>query len=135
MVADALAQALHAGVRLDFSRDPRRPVFRCPPALQELLDPLLVGDHKAALHGLLHHATGYRQVLLEFFRLTALGRRASVEACRHLVREEARFADELGPRLAAAVRRQVARAWCVETEHCPWCGERGEYHERPVTHE
>ncbi|MBI2015310.1 MAG: hypothetical protein HYS77_07210 [Candidatus Rokubacteria bacterium] len=40
-----------------------------------------------------------------------------------------RLIDEVGEPMATAQRRAWARAWYAETGICPFCGERGPYHD------
>jgi hypothetical protein len=120
-----LTEAMRAGVRLEFAPDPERPVFRCPPGAKALLSPLLEANARPTTQALLRHAVEYRRVLLRYFRLTAQwnawNATVASEAVMLLDRER-RWVDDLGVRLADAVRAQVAEEWRTSTGLCPICG-------------
>lgn len=88
MVAD-LAAAVDAGVALDFTRDPERPVLRYPPAAEVLVRPLLDEAYRPELRRVLALAAAYRRALLDGGQ--------DAEA----------LAADLGPTLAEAVRRTL----------------------------
>jgi len=56
-------------------------------------------------------------------------RSRDIEDARHLLAEQARLCDEIGPEFAAAISRQHARRWAEATQRCPYCGEEGVLHD------
>ncbi len=71
----------------------------------------------------------YRQALRRWFELTAQGPAADRAEVARLYQELLRLIDEVGEPRATRLRRQWAREWWQETSVCPFCGERGPYHE------
>ncbi len=71
----------------------------------------------------------YRQALRRWFELTAQGPGADLAEVRRVHQEILRLIDEVGEPTATTLRRQWARAWHQETGICPYCGERGPYHD------
>ncbi|MFQ5830693.1 MAG: hypothetical protein ACE5JD_16295, partial [Candidatus Methylomirabilia bacterium] len=71
----------------------------------------------------------YRQVLWRWFELAALGAAADRDEVLRLYQELLRLMDEVGEPRATRLRRQWAREWWEETGVCPFCGERGPYHD------
>jgi len=73
--------------------------------------------------------TAYHQPLRRWFELTAQGPAADREEAGQVDQEILRLIDEVGEPRATALRRQWAREWWEETGACPYCGERGPYHD------
>ena len=121
-VTAELAALLRAGVRLDFTADPRGPIFRVRPPERPRLDALLAPTVKPVTQAALRHAAEYRRVLLDMFAMNAQGPDADLDAARQAVQEEMRLVDELGVPLADAVRAQVAPEYARATGLCPRCG-------------
>lgn len=72
------------------------------------------------------------QALRAFFALTAReakGDLPTVEEARAALSEIRRRWDDAGPTFAEAVARQEARIYFRETGRCPYCGERGVFHD------
>ncbi len=73
--------------------------------------------------------SAYRQALRRWFDLTAQGPAADRTQVARVYQEILRLIDDVGEPQATALRRQRARQWWQETGLCPFCGERGPYHE------
>jgi len=73
--------------------------------------------------------TAYRQALQRWFELTAQGPSADQAEVARVYQELLRLIDEVGEPRATALRRQWAREWWEESRLCPYCGERGPYHD------
>jgi hypothetical protein len=71
----------------------------------------------------------YRAVARRVFYVAHLGPDADPAEGDGLLGELAALTDDLGPARADVIRHEEARRWCAETGCCPWCGERGEYHQ------
>jgi hypothetical protein len=122
-VAGQLAQVLRDGVRLDFGRDPERPIFRCADGDRPRVERVLTPEAKPEVQRLLRHAAQYRQHTRALFT-----RHPSWQALlhdpewrRHRV-EERRLIDELGLDLAVQLMRAIAQEWFEETGRCGFCG-------------
>jgi hypothetical protein len=123
MVAAHLAAALRAGVRLDYSGDPQRPVFRVPRAQRSLVTVLLEPGNRAETQRVLGLVAAYRAVLLRLFALAAAGAGAEVERqAQAAVQEEMRLHDELGPALAALILSATEHEYVAATGSCAYCG-------------
>jgi len=73
--------------------------------------------------------TAYRQALRRWFELTAQGQDAEGEEVARAYQEILRLMDEVGEPRATTLRREWAQEWWRETGACPFCGERGAYHD------
>lgn len=126
LVGARLAEAMQRGAVLVFAPDPERPIIRCLSLAAKLaLGPLLDPAVKPAAQALMRHVVIYRRVLLDLFRLNGADEptaEADAAEARHLVAEEMRLLDDLGPALADAVRAQVAAEYLESTGRCPLCG-------------
>jgi hypothetical protein len=123
MVAAHLAAALRAGVRLDYSGDPQRPVFRVPRAQRSLVTVLLEPGNKAETQRVLGLVAAYRAVLFQLFALAAEGGGAAVATrARAAVQEELRLHDDLGPALARLILRATEQEYTAATPSCAYCG-------------
>ncbi len=71
----------------------------------------------------------YRDALRHWFELTAEGPAADRAEIKRLHQELLRLIDEVGEPRATRLRRQWAREWWQETGACPYCGDRGPYHD------
>jgi hypothetical protein len=71
----------------------------------------------------------YRTALRQWWSLAAQGATADVVEVGRVYQEIVRLLDEVGEPRATAKRRAWARAWYEETGVCPFCGERGLYHD------
>jgi hypothetical protein len=71
----------------------------------------------------------YRAVARRVFYLAHIGPDADHAECDRFLDELTALADDLGPARSDLIRHEEARRWWQETGRCPWCGERGEYHE------
>ncbi|MFQ5946730.1 MAG: hypothetical protein ACE5NC_10855 [Anaerolineae bacterium] len=71
----------------------------------------------------------YREALRRWFELTAQGPAADQAEVARVHQEILRLIDEVGEPKATALRRQWAREWWDKTGVCPFCGERGQYHD------
>lgn len=71
----------------------------------------------------------YRQTLQRWFELTAQGAAAHQAEVDRVHQEILRLIDDVGQPRATSLRRQWARAWHQETGVCPYCGDRGPYHD------
>lgn len=71
----------------------------------------------------------YRQALRLWFELTAQGPDAEPAEVSRVYQEILRLIDEVGEPRATALRREGAPQWYQETGVCPYCGERGVYHD------
>lgn len=71
----------------------------------------------------------YRQAILRWFELTAKGPAADHAEVNQVHQEILRLADDVGEPRATTLRRQWAWEWWQETGVCPFCGERGVYHD------
>jgi len=71
----------------------------------------------------------YRQALQRWFELTAQGPTGDGEDVAQLYQDLLRLVDDVGEPRASTLRREWARAWWQETGVCPFCGERGVYHD------
>jgi TubC N-terminal docking domain len=74
-------------------------------------------------------AESYRKRLSDAFNLLLERDGLSDEQHRHVLAEQARFTDELGPTLAEAIFLATGREWRTQTRVCPWCDAEGECHE------
>lgn len=125
MVTAQLAAALRAGVRLDYSGDPQRPVFRVPRAPRALVTVLLEPGNKAETQRVLTLAAAYRALLFRLFALAAEGGGAAVEArAQAAVQEELRLHDDIGPALARLILSATEREYTAATHSCAYCGGR-----------
>jgi hypothetical protein len=70
-----------------------------------------------------------RQILRRLFALVAEAGEAAPDACHVALQEELRLIDDLGPALAAQLRRGEARRWRAAVGACPYCGEAGTFHD------
>ena len=122
MVTAALVTALQGGVRLDYSADPQRPVFRVTPAQRPLLTPLLTPDAKPETQRVLAQVAAYRAVLLRLFALAGQGAAADHAAAASAVQEEMRLLDDLGPALARVILTDTEREYVTATHLCAYCG-------------
>ena len=86
--------------------------------------------HKAEILALLQAEAQeeYRQVFRRILSILAAGPDASVDDCKHFVREEVRLAAGLGRECAGEIRQAEGQASWQETGRCPHCGEAGELH-------
>lgn len=75
------------------------------------------------------HIAAYRRSLRHWWTLTAEGPQANLEAIAQTYQEILRLIDEVGEPQATRLRRGWARDWHSETGVCPFCGERGPYHD------
>jgi len=71
----------------------------------------------------------YRQTLQRWFELTAQGSDANRAEVGRVHQEILRLIADVGEPRATTLRRQWAREWCEESSLCPFCGERGPYHD------
>lgn len=71
----------------------------------------------------------YRQALRSWWVLTAQGQDADLAEARRLYQDLLRLLDEVGEPQATRLRREWARTWWQEQGVCPFCGERGPYHD------
>lgn len=71
----------------------------------------------------------YRQSLRRWWTLTAQGPAADLAEVRPIYQEILRLIDEVGEPRATRLRWQWAREWYQQTGLCPFCGERGPYHD------
>ena len=71
----------------------------------------------------------YRRLIHRCFELIAQGEAADPDACRSVLAESSRVADDLGAAAANSVRRDVARQWHRERGLCPYCSARGAFHD------
>ncbi len=71
----------------------------------------------------------YRRALHQWWRLTAQGPDADQGEISRIYQELLRLMDEQGEPAATQLRRHWARAWWQETGVCPYCGERGGFHD------
>jgi hypothetical protein len=123
VVTVKLAAALRGGVRLDYSGDPRRPVFRVPRAQRSLVTVLLEPGNRAETQRVLTLVATYRAVLLRLFALAAEGGGAPVEArARVAVQDEMRLHDDLGPTLARLILKTTEQEYAAATQNCAYCG-------------
>jgi uncharacterized membrane protein YccC len=74
-------------------------------------------------------ADAYRHVLRRLFALVAAGAAAPLDDCQAALQEEIRLLDDLGPERAAQLRQAEARQWWALVKACPYCGERGTFHD------
>jgi len=91
-----------------------------PPALKPL-----VAEHREALRPLVL----YREALIRWWNLTARGPDAEQAAVTHTYQVLIKLIDEVGEPTATGLRREWARQRWQETGLCPYCGERGLYHD------
>lgn len=70
----------------------------------------------------------YREALGRWFELAAQGSEANRAEVARLYQQIIKLIDEVGEPTATTLRRQWARQWWSETGICPWCGERGPFH-------
>jgi hypothetical protein len=118
-----LAEALTRGGRLIIPQAPERPIIRCLTSdAKRALAPLLNPTIRRQAQALMARVADYRTTLLSLFRLNADGTEVDGDQARHLVAEEMRLSDDLGPALADAVRAQVAAEYVESTGRCPLCG-------------
>lgn len=108
----------------------RSPMDNLAPRIQRLVTrlsgraepgPALPLDRAAA-------EAGYRQAILRWFELTAHGPAAHQAEVDQVHQEILRMIDDVGEPRATRLRRQWAREWWQETGVCPFCGERGPFH-------
>lgn len=71
----------------------------------------------------------YRQTLQRWFELTAQGPVAHQAEVDRVHQEILRLIDDVGQPRATSLRHQWAREWWQETGVCPYCGDRGPYHD------
>jgi excisionase family DNA binding protein len=71
----------------------------------------------------------YRATLERWWELTAQGSAADLAEVSRTFQEILRFIDEVGEPPATRLRREWAREWHQRTGVCPFCGERGPYHD------
>ena len=71
----------------------------------------------------------YWEALGRWFELAAQGPTANQAEVARVYQELLRLIDEVGEQRATTLRRQWAREWWQETGLCPYCGERGLYHD------
>jgi len=71
----------------------------------------------------------YRHALRRWFELVAQGPTADPAEVDRIRQELLRLIDEVGEARAMTLRRQWARESWEETGVCPFCGERGPYHD------
>jgi len=71
----------------------------------------------------------YRQAILCWFELTTQGPAVHQAEVDRVHQEILRLIDDVGQPRATSLRHQWARAWHRETGVCPYCGERGVYHD------
>lgn len=119
LLADLLGENM---VILDFT-DAEHPALMVLPAHRARLAPLLTPETKPEAQAVIRTVVGYRRVLLAIFALTTQGEAGDPAEARRLLAEEYRLADDLGWRLADAVRAQIVRAYQRTTPVCPYCGE------------
>lgn len=119
----ALANLLRAGVRLDFSADPDRPIFSILPQHRAQVAAVLTPDAKPETQHILRLVATYRQIVLRVYRLMAEGGLADLAEARLALQEEMRLHDDLGPRLTALIRGAAAEEYATLTGLCPLCGE------------
>jgi tubulysin polyketide synthase-like protein len=74
-------------------------------------------------------AETYRRTICDGFNLALLPEGPSDEQHADLLDQRARFTDELGPVLAAAIFLTTGREWRAQIGLCPWCDADGECHE------
>jgi hypothetical protein len=74
-------------------------------------------------------ADEYGRVLRRLFALVAVGAEAPLDECQAALQEEIRLVDELGPERATRLRQAEARQWWALVKACPYCGERGTFHD------
>ncbi len=115
---EVLDRVLKAGGRL--IADPGRPRLEVPAALKSL-----VLEHREMLRRLVL----YQATLRRWWTLTAQGPGADPAEIAETYQEVLRLMDEVGEPVATRLRRQWARDWWQEIGVCPWCGERGLYHD------
>lgn len=115
---EVLAKVLEAGGQV--IPDPKRPRLLVPLTLKPL-----VAEHRELLRPLVL----YREALRSWWHLASHGLGADREAITRTYQEIIRLMDEVGEPQATRLRREWARQWWQETGVCPFCGERGEYHE------
>lgn len=123
VMTTALADLLRAGVRLDFSVDPDRPIFSILPEHRPRVAALLTPDAKPETQAVLRLVATYRRTVLDLFALNAEGGLADLTTARQLVQDEMRLHDDLGPRLAALIRGAAGEEYAARTGLCPLCGE------------
>ena len=83
------------------------------------------GDRGAAISA--HAARGNEEK--ESPNEVAVGSDAEPEECKRALAETVKLVDEVGPERASRLRCEWAWAQWDETGVCPWCGERGPYHD------
>lgn len=139
---EVLAKVLGAGGRV--VPDPQRLRLLVPPDLKSL-----VTEHREALRELLQSGPerkecrpemrvlstpvpALRRALRAWYAMTAReadGNLPTPEEARALLSEVRRLWDDVGPAFAEAVARQEACTYYRETRRCPFCGERGVFHD------
>jgi hypothetical protein len=123
MVTAQLADVLVAGVRLDFSADPDRPVFQVPRGQSGLVASLVAPETKPQTQHLLRQVAEYRSILLHLFRLATAGPTAARHEIGQALQDEMRLHDDLGPRLARLILTAVEQEYHAATGLCAYCGE------------
>ena len=71
----------------------------------------------------------YHATLRRWWALTARSPEADLAEIRQVHQEIVRLIDDVGEPTATQFRRHWAREWWQETGVCPYCGERGPYHD------
>jgi tubulysin polyketide synthase-like protein len=71
----------------------------------------------------------YRRTICDGFNLWLQPEGPSDADHAELIDEQARFMDELGPVLAAAIFLATGREWRTQVGVCPWCDADGDCHE------
>jgi tubulysin polyketide synthase-like protein len=74
-------------------------------------------------------AETYRKALCDGFNLLLQPDGPSDEDHARFLDEQARFTDELGPVLAAAIFLTTGREWRTQVHRCPWCDAEDVCHE------
>ncbi len=84
-----------------------------------------LAEHKADVVPLLW----YQEALRRWWALTAQGADAAPAAIAETYQTIVRLMDEVGGPTATRLRRSWGREWWQETGVCPYCGERGPFHD------
>lgn len=71
----------------------------------------------------------YREALLRWWALVALGADSAVVEVQGIHQDIVRLLDEVGEPKATERRRAWELEWHRETGRCPFCGEPGAYHD------